>query len=115
MRRRRFVSALVSYADLTSRHLRVELAGLECLLLGRSELLLLVDCHHPEAGHRLVVVTLTLAAVALDEWSCAEVLQARSGTGKGLTTTTMTDSGVLEEKKLVSNVTPANPRLLNSP
>jgi hypothetical protein len=86
---------LISYADLTSRHFRVEVAGLERLLFGRSELLLLVDCDHPEAGHRLVVVTLTLSTVALDEWSCAEVLQARSRTREGLTTTTMSNSSML--------------------
>lgn len=77
----------------------MEAAGLERLLLGRSELLLLVDCHHPETGHCLVVVTLALAAVALDEGSGAEVLQARSGAGKSLSTTTMADGSVLKEAK----------------
>jgi len=52
----------------------MEIAGLECLLFGCSELLLLVDSHHPEAGHCLVVVALAFAAITFDEWCCAEVL-----------------------------------------
>lgn len=67
---------LSSKTDLTSRHLRVKVACFERLLLGCAELLLLLDCDHPEAGHRLVVMALALAAVTFDEWSGAEVLQA---------------------------------------
>lgn len=73
------VRILSSKTDLTPRHLRVKVACFERLLLGGAELLLLFDCDHPEAGHRLVVVALALAAVTFDEWSGAEVLQTGAG------------------------------------
>lgn len=74
----------------------MEIACFKCLLFWRSELLRLLNGDHPEAGHCLVVMALTLAAVTFDEWSGAEVLQARSRSREGLATSTMANSGVLE-------------------
>lgn len=94
----KFVSLLISYADLTSGNFRVKISCFKSLLLRRSELLRLLYRHHPETSHSLVVVTLTFTAITLDERSCTEVLQARSWSGKGLSTSTMTNSSVLQKK-----------------
>lgn len=75
----------ISDADLAAADAGAQIAGLERFLFGRAELVLQLDGGQPEAELVGEVVAGAARAVALDEGSRAEVLQARAGAGQRLT------------------------------
>lgn len=87
-------SALDAGAHLASGYSREQITSLEGLLLWPLELLVVLERNEPERGLRLVVVTVTLATVTLDERRGPEVLQTGARSRQGLATATVANGSV---------------------
>lgn len=86
---------LSSQAHLAARDSVAQIDTLECLLSRFRELIRIVQCDQPEAGLRIIEMTMALAAVALDERSCTEIVQTRSSASQRLTPAAIADGRML--------------------
>lgn len=81
---------------LASRNSRQQITGFESLLLRSRELFIVLEGDQPETGLCFVVVTMSFATVTLNKWRCTEIFQAGTWSGQRLTTTAITNAGVLK-------------------
>lgn len=89
----------VLHTNRTPGYARAQIAGLDSLLLGPLELFMLLERDHPETGHGLVEVAVSLGAVALNERRSTEVLQTGARRLQRLSATAVTHSRVLKRKE----------------
>lgn len=86
----------ILHTNSTPGYASTYLAGLNGLLLRPLELLILIDLGHPETGHGLVEVAVSLGSIALNERRGTEVLQAGARRLKSLSATAVTHSRMLK-------------------
>ena len=81
---------------LASRHSRQQVTGFESLLLRSRELFIVFEGDQPETGLCFVVVAMSFATVTFNEWRGTEIFEAGTWSGQRLTTTAITNAGVLK-------------------